>query len=151
MEQNEATLVRLSDFDFVLEDPDQDLRGRDVYDQDGQKVGTVGDFYVDPGERKVRFLDVGVGGFLEIGKKHFLIPVEAVRDMNEDRVSIDQSRQRVLGAPDFRVDTAPTADYLHDIYAYYGSPAPLGPLVRDACAPGGDAPVVAASAEPTLS
>jgi PRC-barrel domain len=93
----------------------------------GQKVGTVEDFYVHPVERKVRFLDIGIGGFLGIGQKHFLIPVEAVRDANEDRVSIDQSRERVLGAPDFRVDTAPTAAYLRGIYGHYGYPPPLGP------------------------
>ncbi len=126
MEQNEATLVKLSDSSFILEDPNQHLRGRDVYYRDGQKVGTVEDFYVDGEERKVRFLHVGVGGFLGIGEKHFLIPVEAVRDANEDRVSIDQSRERVLGAPDFRVDTAPTTDYLRGIYDHYGYPAPLG-------------------------
>ncbi len=34
--------------------------------------------YVDTGERKVRFLDAGAGGFLGIGEKHFMIPVEAV-------------------------------------------------------------------------
>ena len=127
MEQNEATLVKLSDSSFVLEDPDQDLRGLDVYDQDGQKVGTVEDFYVDSAERQVRFLDVGAGGFLGLGEKHFLIPTEAVRDANEDKVIIDQCREKVLGAPDFRVDTAPTADYLRGIYGHYGYPAPLGP------------------------
>jgi sporulation protein YlmC with PRC-barrel domain len=127
MEQNEATLVKLSGSGFILEDPSQDLRGLDVYDPDGQTVGSVEDFYVDLEERKVRFLEVGTGGFLGIGEKHFLIPIEAVRDANEDRVSIDLSRERVLGAPDFRVDTAPTADYLRDIYGHYGYPVPLGP------------------------
>jgi sporulation protein YlmC with PRC-barrel domain len=127
MAQNEAPLVKLSDSGFILEDPDQDLRGLDVYDRDGEKVGTVKDFYVDPEERKVRFLEVGVGGFLGIGKKHFLIPLEAVRDTSEDRVSIDQSRERVMRAPDLRVDAAPTVDYLRGIYSYYGYPAPLGP------------------------
>jgi hypothetical protein len=58
MEQNEATLVRLSDSGFVLEDPNQDLRGRDVCDQHGQKVETFEGFYVGPEERKVRFLEV---------------------------------------------------------------------------------------------
>jgi hypothetical protein len=59
-----------------------------------------------------------------------LIPVEAVRDANEDKVSTDQSRERVLGAPDCRVDTAPTADYLHDIYYHYGYPPRLASRSR---------------------
>ncbi len=136
MEQNEATLVKLSDSGFVLEDPSQDLRGLDVYDPNGKKVGTIGEFYVDGEERKVRFLEVGTGGFLGIGEKHFLIPIEAVRDANEDRVSIEQSRESVLGAPDFRVDTAPTADYLRGIYGYYGYPPDGGAMAPGPWPPG---------------
>ena len=126
MAHNEGPLVKLSDSSFILEDPDQDLRGLDVYDGDGEKVGIVEDFYVDGEERKVRFLEVAAGGFLGIGKKHVLIPLEAVTDASENRVSLDQSRTRVMGAPDLHVDTAPTADYLRDVYGYYGYPPPLG-------------------------
>ncbi len=59
MAHNEASLVKLSGSSFILEDPNQDLRGLNVYDRDGEKVGIVEDFYVDGEERKVRFLEVG--------------------------------------------------------------------------------------------
>lgn len=35
----------------------------DVYDRDGEKIGTVKDLYVDTEDEDVRFLDVGGGAF----------------------------------------------------------------------------------------
>ncbi len=55
-------LVRLSDSGLALEDLTQDVRGLDVYDEDGDRIGTVKDLYADTEERKVRFLDVGGSG-----------------------------------------------------------------------------------------
>ena len=45
---------------------------KDVYDAEGQRIGGVEDLYIDWQEREVRFLEVGIRGFLEIGKKRFL-------------------------------------------------------------------------------
>jgi ribosomal 30S subunit maturation factor RimM len=42
-----VTLIKVSDADFDVEDPWQNLVGRDVYDVDGEKVGTVEEVYVD--------------------------------------------------------------------------------------------------------
>ena len=58
-------LVKLGDAENLrLEDRSQDIRGLDVYDRDGNQIGTVKDLYADLEERKVRFLDVGAGGLL---------------------------------------------------------------------------------------
>src|SRR5215208_5346206 len=92
-------LVRLSDSGLVLEDLTQDVRGLDVYDEDGDQIGTVEDLYADAEERKVRFLDVGAGGFLGLGERRFLIPVEAVSEVREDRVVVAHKRQKVAGSP----------------------------------------------------
>ena len=54
-------LVKLSDSDFRLEAPEQDVRGLDVYDRDGREIGSVEDLYVDTAERKIRFLAGGPG------------------------------------------------------------------------------------------
>jgi sporulation protein YlmC with PRC-barrel domain len=113
-------LVRLSDSEFILEDQAQDIRGLDVYDTNGEEIGTVEGLYVDEEERKVRFLDVGAGGFLGLGEKNFLIPVEAVREVNEEGVVVDQSRQKVAGSPPFDTNVVPQAPYQRDIYDYYG-------------------------------
>ena len=62
-------LVRLSDSDFVPQNPEDDLRGKDVYDPEGQRIGGVKDLYIDYREREMRFLQVSAGGFLGMGEK----------------------------------------------------------------------------------
>jgi sporulation protein YlmC with PRC-barrel domain len=113
-------LTRLSDSDLILEDRTQDIRGVDVYDTHGEEIGTVEGLYVDEEERKVRFLDVAAGGFLGLGEKNFLIPAEAVREVNEDGVVVDQSREKVMDSPPFDTSVVPQAPYQGDVYEYYG-------------------------------
>lgn len=56
-----ARLVKLSDTDLTLEDPAQDIRGRDVYDREGNRAGIVEDLYVDRRVGEVRFLTIASG------------------------------------------------------------------------------------------
>jgi sporulation protein YlmC with PRC-barrel domain len=116
-------LVRLSDSGLALEDLAQDVRGLDVYDEDGDQIGTVEDLYADAEEGKVRFLEVSAGGFLGLGEKHFLVPVEAVSEvLREDRVVVAQKRQRVANSPLFDADVVPQPAYQDELYKYYGFP-----------------------------
>ena len=50
-------LVRMGESDFVPANLEDDLRGKDVYDAEGQRVGSVEDLYIDRREREVRFLE----------------------------------------------------------------------------------------------
>ena len=101
-------LVRLGDSDFVPANPKDDVRGKDVYDAQGQRIGSVEDLYIERKEREVRFLEVGAGGFLGIGEKRFLIPAEAVTQVTEDRVTIEPERtQKVEGPAPFDTKVAP--------------------------------------------
>ena len=119
-------LVRLSDSGLVLEDLTQDVRGLDVYDEDGDQIGTVEDLYADAEERKVRFLDVSAGGFLGLGERRFLIPVEAVSEVREDGVVVvDQKRRKVAESPLFDADVVPQPPYQDELYEYYGYLPPL--------------------------
>ena len=95
----EIGLVRLNDSDFVLANPENDVRGRVVYDTDRQRIGGVEDLYIDLQKREVRFLEVGAGGFLGIGEKRLLVPVEAVRQVAEDRVTIEPGRTEKVDGP----------------------------------------------------
>ena len=101
-------LVRLGDSDFVPANPEDDLRGKDVYTIDGKAIGSVEDLYIDRQEREVRFLEVGAGGFLGIGEKHLLVPVEAVTEVAAGRVTIEPGRtQKVEGPSPFDTKVAP--------------------------------------------
>ena len=78
-----------------------DLRDKRVFALDDEEIGTVKDLYLDEDEREVRYLEVGAGGFLGIGQRLFLIPIEAVSGMSAERVTLNQSREKVLGSPEF--------------------------------------------------
>ncbi len=116
----QSTLVKLEGSDFVLGDRDQDLRGLVVYDRDGKEIGTIEGLFVDEEARNVRFLDVGTGGSLGVGEKHFMIPVEAVTHIGGEGVIIDQGRQKVIDAPALPTNVVPEADYQRGVYDYYG-------------------------------
>jgi sporulation protein YlmC with PRC-barrel domain len=106
-------LVRLSDSDFVTANPGDDLCGKGVYDPHGQRMGSVEDLYVDRQEREVRFLEVGAGGFLGIGERRFLVPVEAVTKVSEDQVIVEPDTKKEAEGPapfDTKVGP-PSADY----------------------------------------
>ena len=104
-------LVRLGDSDFVPANPEDDLRGKAVYDAQGQRIGRVGDLYIERKEREVRFLEVGAGGVLGIGEKRFLVPVEEVVEVAEDRVTIEPGRAEKVDGPvpfDTKLASPPT-------------------------------------------
>jgi sporulation protein YlmC with PRC-barrel domain len=114
-------LVKMSDSDLRLEEPWQDIRGLEVYDANGEQIGSVEDLYVDRDSSLPRFLEVSAGGFLGIGKKHFLIPIEEVsRDIDADRVTVNQPRDKVVESPDFDPDDVSNPDVQRAIRAYYG-------------------------------
>jgi sporulation protein YlmC with PRC-barrel domain len=120
----ESTLIKLSESNLTLREPAHDVRGLDAYDRDGEQIGTVEDLYADEKAREVRFLDIGAGGFLGLGEKHFLIPVEAIQEMSEDQVIIDQSRERVAGSPPLDTGVVPEPESQQVVYDYYGYPYP---------------------------
>ena len=76
-------------------------------------------FTVYAEERKVRFLDVAAGGFLELSEKNFVISVEAVREINKYGVVVDQSREKVAGSQPLDTDVVSQPPYQRDIYDYY--------------------------------
>ena len=122
MSDRTAKLVKLSDTDLRLADPNQDLRGRRVIDANDENVGDVDELFIDEEERKVRFLRVASGGFLGIGATKFLIPVEAVARVKGDRIRVDRTRDRVAAAPAaYDPDLIEVEPHeLEPVYGYYG-------------------------------
>src|SRR5829696_4265385 len=100
-------LIRLGDSDFVSANPDDDLRGKAVYDAQGQRIGSVSDLYIDRQDREVRYLEVGAG-IPEDRRKNFLVPVETVTEVAEDRATIEPGRtEKVDGPVPFDTKVAP--------------------------------------------
>jgi sporulation protein YlmC with PRC-barrel domain len=128
MAQKKGALLKLSDTNLTLGDPEEDVRGRKAIDRDGEDIGTVEDLFVDDEENKVRFLQIGSGGFLGIGERKFLIPVDAITRIDADHVHVDQTREHVAGAPEYDPEVTPEPDYNYyeGVYGYYGYPTYWG-------------------------
>ena len=120
-------LIRLGESSFMPANLEDDVRGKDVHDPEGQSIGRVEDLYIDRKEREVRFLEVGAGGFLGMGEKSYLVLVEAVTEVAEDRVTIEPGRtEKVDGPTPFDTKVAPPpSDEPPDAYAWlpYGNAA----------------------------
>ncbi len=120
-------LVRLGDSDFVLANPEQDLRGNEVYDSNGQRIGGADDLYIDEEGCEVRFIEVADGGFLGIlgmGQKRLLIPVEAVAEVERGMVTVEPGRTEKADGPgsfDAKVVPIPAGDRGEDY-----DPPPFG-------------------------
>lgn len=120
-DQTQPTLVKLGDTDLIIADPAEDIRGHTVIDRSGEDIGSVDGLLVDDEERKVRFLQVAAGGFLGIGETTFLIPVDAVSSIEDDKVRVDQTRDRIVGGPPYDPELAELPEnYYADTYGYYG-------------------------------
>lgn len=114
-----ATLVRLDDTDLVVADPAEDVRGTKVLDSNGDHIGDVDSIVIDEEEKKVRFLEVGSGGFLGIGEQKRLVPVDAVTAV-DDVVRIDQKRDTVAASAAFDPELVPAREYYDELYRHYG-------------------------------
>ncbi len=114
-----GNLYRLSDTHQTVADRAADVRARTVVDKHQLEIGTVEDLLIDDEENKVRFLRIGSGGFLGMGKEHFLVPVDAV-EAHLDRVVITRDRERLKDAPDYDPDLAYDDTYYSDLYGWWG-------------------------------
>ena len=79
--------------------PQHELRQRAVFDSGGSLIGYVENIYVDD-EGTFRFVDVAMGGIMGVGKKHHLVPVEAIAEEEPgSSITLTVDRQTVHSAP----------------------------------------------------
>jgi sporulation protein YlmC with PRC-barrel domain len=132
-----AKLIRLSDTELTIANPAEDIRGRAAVDRDGEDIGEVEDLLIDAHEKRVRLLEVASSGFLGLGKTKFLLPVEAITRISDDRVYVNRTRQYIAGAPHYDPDLIhqeagekgyySEGAYYGDVYHYYGYPSYWAP------------------------
>lgn len=121
MNDKTTTLTRLGDSELTVANADEDVRGRKVIDRNGDETGSVDGLLIDEPERKVRFLEVGSGGFLGLGKKQVLVPVDAVTRIDDEHVYIERRREEVASGPGYNPELMPEPDrpYYEDVYGHY--------------------------------
>jgi PRC-barrel domain len=100
-EQKGANPMKLARLDFAQHPrpPQHELRQRGVFDSGARLIGHVENIYVDD-EGTFRILDVVMGGFVGMGKKHHLVPVEAIAEEEPgSSITLTVDRQTVQSAP----------------------------------------------------
>jgi len=100
--------------------PHQELRQKSVFDSGSRHIGQVENLYVDD-DRELRFVDVVTSGFLGLGRKHHLVPVEAITDESPGSITLGVDQQTVENAPNFLNPRAGPDDELQrGVREHYG-------------------------------
>jgi hypothetical protein len=78
--------------------PHHELRQKSVFDSGCRNIGQVANLYVGE-DWDLQFLDVCMSGLLGFGKKHHLVPVEAIDEESAGTVTLKVDQQSVESAP----------------------------------------------------
>lgn len=99
----------------------RELRQKSVIDSRGRITGTVENLYVDEDSRHLRFVDVVTSGFLGLGRKHHLVPVEAVSEEGPGSITLGVDQETVERAPIFpNPQVGADEEYQRTIREHYG-------------------------------
>lgn len=86
----------------------KNLLGKTIYNDAGQKVGTVQDLIISP-DKSVSYVIVGAGGFVGIGRHDVAIAVSQIQDKSGKLVMAGATKDMIKGMPVFTyaTDTGP--------------------------------------------
>jgi hypothetical protein len=93
-----------------------DWRGRTVRDADGEKIGTLGDVYLDQETDRPAWGGVRTGLF---GRGESLVPLDRVTPADDGDLHVPFARDHVKDAPRADPDVALDHDEEARLYAYY--------------------------------
>jgi uncharacterized protein (TIGR02271 family) len=111
----------------------QSLIGQTVYSESGEKIGQVGQVYLDDQTDRPQWVTVKTGFF---GSNESFIPIEQA-SRSGDGVSVPFDKDRVKGAPNVAADGHISREEEQELYRYYGldyaagSNSPVGTQDRD--------------------
>ena len=114
-----SLLVKLGDTDLTISNPQEDIRGRWVIDRNGEEIGYIDDLLIDDQGRNVRFLQIA-SGVVGVDAQTFLVPIDAITEMDDDEIVIDQTRGRIASAPKYDPDVAYDEEFYSNVCRYYG-------------------------------
>ncbi|WP_250032399.1 PRC and DUF2382 domain-containing protein [Paractinoplanes maris] len=92
------------------------LDGADVYGPDGDKIGSVGQIYLDTDTGDPEWVAVRTGLF---GTKETFIPLNQAT-LSDDRITVAHDKATVKGAPRIDPDGALSYAEENELYTYYG-------------------------------
>lgn len=101
------------------------VKGTAVYDDSGEKIGTVEDVVLDKQSNRIMFAALGFGGVLGMGEKYYPVPWSLL-DYSEDKGGyvVPLTRDRLESAPaydlkDLTKHDGSLGDIRQESYDYY--------------------------------
>jgi sporulation protein YlmC with PRC-barrel domain len=97
------------------------LKGMDVRDAEGEKVGSIRDVFLDPRAERVRYLSVSTGW---LSRGTHVVPIDDVTYVDEGdgrdaHAVVPYSTDHLKGAPSLDDDGEVTPDREREIHGYY--------------------------------
>ncbi len=105
--------------------PSDKVEGTNVYNRQGEKLGTVSKVMLDKRSGKADYAIMSFGGFLGMGEDHHPLPWDKLDyDTGKGGYVVDLDKQTLEGAPRYSANQEPTFDRTYDqkVHDYYGSP-----------------------------
>lgn len=99
------------------------VEGTSVYNQAGDKLGSIDDLMIDKLSGQVRYAVLEFGGFLGIGTDRYPLPWNMLKyDTSMDGYVVPLDKNTLEGAPRYTAEEVPdyTADYNRRVNDYYG-------------------------------
>ncbi|WP_404333478.1 PRC-barrel domain-containing protein [Sphingomonas sp. MMS12-HWE2-04] len=99
------------------------VEGTAVYDEDGEKLGSIYNFMVDKFSGQVEYAVLQFGGVFGIGSDYYPLPWEKLSyDVDQGGYVVDIDKETLEAAPRYTADEQPVYDqaYGERIYGYYG-------------------------------
>jgi sporulation protein YlmC with PRC-barrel domain len=104
----------------------EQVNGTDVYNMDGEKLGTVDDIMIDKISGKAIYAVMSFGGFLGIGEKQHPLPWSSLTyDEDKEGYVVNLDKRKLEQAPTLDPDDEDfvwTPDYGRSVDRYYGAP-----------------------------
>ena len=101
------------------------VEGTDVYNDSGDKLGSIDDLMIDKHSGQVRYAVLEFGGFLGMGTDRYPLPWDMLKyDTSKDGYVVPLDKDRLQGAPSYAEDDQPDYDdsYGRRVNDYYGVP-----------------------------
>jgi sporulation protein YlmC with PRC-barrel domain len=100
------------------------VTGTNVYNRDGEKLGSVEAMMIDKMSGQVRFAVMSFGGFLGMGEKYHQLPWNGLSyDLDQKGYVVNLSSDALKAAPVFsreEIDSFDYGDKSNSIDSYYG-------------------------------
>ena len=99
------------------------VEGTAVYNQEGEKLGTIHNFMVDKISGQVDYAVLSFGGLFGLGGDHYPIPWDMLSyDEQQGGYVVDIDQEILEGAPRYAASAEPQYDraYSERIHSHYG-------------------------------